>query len=69
MEKGMLSSESACLYLDVSLGQFKRWRKLPAFPKPLSIGSDAMQTNKYWSVKSLDKWIASLDPNEEKEEV
>lgn len=64
MEKGILNRANAMVYLDVGPAQFDRWRKVPNFPKPLKIGSDSIQANKYWSVKSLDNWIASLDPNE-----
>ncbi len=64
MEKGILNTANTMLYLDVSKTQFFKWRKDPNFPKPLKLGSEAMQAGKYWSVKSLDKWIASLDPNE-----
>ncbi len=65
MEKGILNTANTMRYLDVSKNQFFNWRKNPSFPKPLKIGSDAVQATKYWSVKSLDRWIASLDPNEQ----
>lgn len=64
IEKGILNRASVTVYLDVSPAQFDRWRRQPDFPKPLKIGGDSIQANKYWSVKSLNNWIASLDPNE-----
>lgn len=65
--KGLLSLQSAAEYLDISVRQLSRLRKVPGFPKPLVLmkGKDEMQAKKYWTPVSLDKWIASLEEQED----
>ncbi len=65
MEKGLMKLESLAQYLDISLAQLYLLKKRSDFPKPVVFGNaDAMQTKKFYRRATIDKWLASLDPNE-----
>ncbi len=49
-----LNQKYAADYCGVSYSTFRRWRKLPDFPKPCVIGS-----LKLWRIADLDAYVAA----------
>jgi predicted DNA-binding transcriptional regulator AlpA len=49
-----LNQKHAAVHCGVSYSTFRRWRKLPGFPKPCVIGSLQL-----WRITDLDAFIAA----------
>jgi predicted DNA-binding transcriptional regulator AlpA len=54
IQPATFNQKQSAIYCGVSYSSFRRWRKLPGFPKPCVIGR-----LKLWRVADLDAFIAS----------